>query len=434
MSIRESQKQQTLIGRETTLGTSVAAPVRLRHARIQIQPSTNTRDYRPAGEKLTNHQLVLQESSEGPIDGIPTYDELGWLLQGIIARPATQILSAGVAFRHTFALDNRAKDDIASYTVECGDFYSRAHKAVACLLNALELNFRQDGMDLSGSVIGRDVQDGITMTTGAATVQTVTQSGTGTFRLNFRGQETADITAGGSLAAAAVETALRALPFIGSSTQLTVTGSAGGPFTVTFGNLVSGPFKGDPQPIMGSRVVSGSPTVTIAMTTAGGHTSYPGQVILPRHLEFFMTPTLASLAASKISEAFVTSFAMGNRIAPIYNLDRTQSSWFAFAEPGNLEVKMGLIAHANSNGMSFLPQGRSDTVLYLRILATGANIGASGLPHRLQIDCPVKISKYGPFADNQEAYAFEYELMGCFDSATNTSLVVTLDNGVANYN
>ena len=433
MSLREQVRQQILIGRETTLGTVVPANVRLRHARIQPQPAPEFRDHRPAGEKLINHQVVIKEGSEGPIEGIPTYDEMGWLLQGLISRPATSVLSAGAAFRHVFTFDNRVRDGISTYTVEYGDQFSRAHRVAAAIINSLEIGLRQDGMDLSGSIIARELSDGVTMTTGAATVQTLTQSGTGTFALRFRGQETASLTAGAGLTAAAIETALRALPAINSSTQLTVTGSAGGPFTITFGNSAAGPFAGRPQPLLEVRTLSGTPTTSVAMTTRGGHTEYPGQIILPRHVEFFMTPTLASLASAKITEAFVTGFSMGNRAAPVYNLDRGQASWFNYAEPSNIDVNFNLVVHANSNGMSFLPQGRSDTILYLRILATGPNIGATGLPHRLQIDCPVKISEFGPFSENQDVYAFEYGLTGAFDDATNTSLVVTLDNGVTNY-
>ena len=433
MALREQVRQQILIGRETTLGTAVPANVRLRHARIQPQPAPEFRDHRPAGEKLSNHQLVLREGAQGPIEGLPTYDELGYLLQGLIARPNTAVLQASTAFRHVFAFDNRARDGIASYTAEYGDMWSRAHRVAAMIINSLELGLRQDGIDLGGSIIAQAISDGVTMTTGAATVQTLTQSGTGTFALRFRGQETASLTAGVALTAASIETALRALPFINSSTQLTVAGAAGGPFTITFGNLITGPFMGLRQPLLEVRTLTGTPTTSIAMTTVGGHVELSGVPILPRHVEFFMTPTLASLSSSKISEAFVTNFSMSNRAAPVYNLDRTSTSWFNYAEPSNIDVGFSLMLHANSNGMSFLPQGRSDTILYLRILATGPIIGASSFPHRLQIDCPVKISEFGPFSENQDVYAFEYGLKGAFDEATNTSLVITLDNGVSGY-
>lgn len=431
MSIREVNKQQVLIGRETTLGSSVAANVRLRHARIQPQPSPDMKDHRPAGEKLPNHQMVLRESAEGPLDGIPTYDELGWLLASLIARPNTTTLESG-AYRHVFVLDNRVRDVIASYTCEYGDMWSRAHKVTAMIINALEIGLRQDGADLGGSIIAQKIQDGITMSVGAATVQTITQSGTGTFALRFRGQETAALTAGASLTAAAVQTALRALPYINSSTQLTVTGADGGPFTVTFGNAIAGPFKGIRQPILEVRVLTPTPTVAVAMTTAGGHVTVPGVPILPRHVEFFLTATLANLASSKITEAYVTNFSMANRAAPVFNLDRSNESWFNYAEPSNMDVKMNLILHALSNAMAFLTNARNDGLLYSRILATGPAITVN-YNHRLQVDLPVKVSNFGPFSENQETYAFEYELAGAFDEATNQTLVITLDNSVASY-
>lgn len=433
MALRENNKQTILVGRQTALGTSVPATVRLRHTLIQPQPNAEFMDHRPAGEKLTNHQVLLRESSEAPIQGLPTYDEIGWLYQSAVARPATTVLSAGVAYRHVFSLDNRVRDVISPLSIEYGDMFSRAHSVQDLIISAVELAARHDGLDLSGSAFGKPIVDGATLSTGAATVQTITQSGSGTYEIRFRGEPTSALTAGASLTAAAIQTALRALPYVGGSTELTVTGSDGGPFTVTFGNSQAGPFKGLPQPLLEFRVVSGTPTVAIAMTTPGGFIEYPGVPMVPKHFEIFLTPVLANLASSKLATDFVTSFGIANKATPVYTLDRSNPSWTNYAEPGSLDVKYGLMVQANSEGMAFLPQGRSDTILYLRILATGPDIGASGLPHRFQVDCPVKISNFGPFGDNQEIYAFEYELAGVFDPAQNKSLVITLDNGVANY-
>jgi hypothetical protein len=63
-------------------------------------------------------------------------------------------------------------------------------------------------------------------------VQSVTVDATGgTYTLTFGGQTTSAIAFGA--AAATVQTALRALSTIGSA-SVTVTGNAGGPYTVTF--------------------------------------------------------------------------------------------------------------------------------------------------------------------------------------------------------
>lgn len=413
------------------VGAGATPNVRLRHVRIQPQPAPEFLSHRPAGEKLTNHQVVLKEGSEGPMEGLPTYDELGWLLSGIIARPNTSTLQTSVAYRHVFALDNRVRDGIATFQAEYGDQFARAHRIKGMIVNAIDLALRQDGIDLGGSVFGKTLEDGITMNPGAATVQTLTFSGTGTIRLRWKGQETTDLNVA-TMTNTDVQTALRALPGINSSTELTVTGATS-PVTITFGNAAGGPFQGFPQPLLEIRVISGSPTTSMAMTTRGGYTDYPGQVILPRHVEFFLTPTLSLLSSSKLSNVFSTGLSMANKNSPVYNLDRAETSWFNYAEGSNLDVKFGLVAEANAPAMQFLSQARADTILFLRILATGGLIGASAFPHRLQIDCPVKVSNFGPFAENQDVYAFEYELAGVQDDATNTNLVVTLDNGVSAY-
>ncbi len=109
-------------------------------------------------------------------------------------------------------------------------------------------------------------------------VQTVTVSGSptgGTFKLSFGEQETATIAY--NAAAATVQTALRALANIGS-TGVTVTGSAGGPYTVTF----VGTLAGENVPLIllapGSNALTGgtSPSVAAVETTAGANYALGG--------------------------------------------------------------------------------------------------------------------------------------------------------------
>lgn len=103
-------------------------------------------------------------------------------------------------------------------------------------------------------------------------VQTVTVSGTptgGTFRLQFRGQATANIAY--NAAAAAVQTALLALPNVGA-TDLAVTGGPGPgtPWVVTFGGNLAGQ-NVDILTLENNGLTGGTnPTVTVVSTTAGG--------------------------------------------------------------------------------------------------------------------------------------------------------------------
>lgn len=102
-------------------------------------------------------------------------------------------------------------------------------------------------------------------------VQTVTITGAptgGTFTLSFNGAETSALAH--NVASADVQTALRALATIGS-TGVTVTGIAGGPYTVTFTGALAA--ENVPLLVASSSLTGGTaPTVTVATTTSGAAT------------------------------------------------------------------------------------------------------------------------------------------------------------------
>lgn len=106
-------------------------------------------------------------------------------------------------------------------------------------------------------------------------VQTVTEGGSGltSFTLTYSGQTTASIAAAAT--AAQVRAALEALSNVGTG-NVAVTGSAGGPYTVTFGGNLAGTDVAQ----MTATPTGGTGTVTVATTTAGGTSSITaGQVI-----------------------------------------------------------------------------------------------------------------------------------------------------------
>lgn len=101
-------------------------------------------------------------------------------------------------------------------------------------------------------------------------VQTVTVTGSpggGDFTLTFDGQTTAAIAY--NAAAAAVQAALVALSNVASG-DVTVTGNAGGPYTLTFGGAYAD--TDVPQLTANGAGLTGgtSPGVTVATTTVGG--------------------------------------------------------------------------------------------------------------------------------------------------------------------
>jgi hypothetical protein len=96
-------------------------------------------------------------------------------------------------------------------------------------------------------------------------VQSVTEGGSGltSFTLTYSGQTTASIAAAAT--AAQVQAALEALSNIGAG-NVSVTGSAGGPYTVTF----QGTLADTNVAQMTSTPTGGTGTVTVATVTGGG--------------------------------------------------------------------------------------------------------------------------------------------------------------------
>jgi hypothetical protein len=163
----------------------------------------------------------------------------------------------------------------------------------------------------------------------ASEVQTATITGVptgGTFTLTFGGETTAGIAFNAT--AAAIQAALEALPSL-SAGDVTVTGSAGGPYTVTFGGRLAGQNVAA-MTASGSGFTGGStPGVTIATTTAGGGTAVDG-LDVPRG---FLFNSLEFIYADG-------STPTGNIGAPMQER--------GFIKPARLPANSGLDANART--------------------------------------------------------------------------------------
>jgi hypothetical protein len=105
-------------------------------------------------------------------------------------------------------------------------------------------------------------------TNGIADIQTVTITGGptgGTFTLTFGGQTTSALAY--NAAAGAVQTAFQALSSVGAG-NATVAGSAGGPYTITFGGTLTGP-QSLITAAAGSLTGGTTPGVSIVHATTG---------------------------------------------------------------------------------------------------------------------------------------------------------------------
>jgi hypothetical protein len=164
MAERASVFQGVQIGVEVTPGTGVPANKRL--SSLSIEPSVKFEGttFTPMGNKFSAVQAPNREWTEAKLSGSPTYDEIVYALCGAVQKVAAGTPVGGTLSKEwIFSMNNSSADVLQTYTIEQGDA-TRAHKMTYGVLKELGFVFGRNGLTLSGSMFGRLLQDGITIT------------------------------------------------------------------------------------------------------------------------------------------------------------------------------------------------------------------------------------------------------------------------------
>lgn len=166
MAERASVFQGVQLGVETTPGTAVPANKKL--GSLSIQPSIRSESsvFRPMGTKYATVVAQNREWIEASLEGQPTFDEMIYPLSSVLTTAAvTQPDSVGApsAYLWTFDPKSSAADTPKTFTIEQGDA-GRAHRFAYGIVSELGLEFSRSGIGLSGSMLGRRLQDGVTLT------------------------------------------------------------------------------------------------------------------------------------------------------------------------------------------------------------------------------------------------------------------------------
>jgi len=167
---RASILQTTQIGAESTAGTGVAASKFLPSLAFKVSIDGNMTDITSGGMRFPTGSALGQEWGGWKFSGTPTYDELAYIYASLIenATPAT-VDTDGKAW--TFSPSSSAEDTIKTYTIEQGSSV-RAHKNVYNFCSEMSLKGDRSKVEVSGAFLGRQFQDGITMTATPTTVGT----------------------------------------------------------------------------------------------------------------------------------------------------------------------------------------------------------------------------------------------------------------------
>jgi hypothetical protein len=165
---RSAITQSVQIGVETTPGTAVAANKRLGSMGFGLAQQTENTILRPIGQKYPTLSILGKEWVEADVEGSPTYTELPYALASCINSPSavTQILDGATpttAYRWTFTSNTFGDDTPKTFTIEQGSAF-RAHRIVNGIFSEYTWDWGRDEIELGGTVLGRAIEDGITLT------------------------------------------------------------------------------------------------------------------------------------------------------------------------------------------------------------------------------------------------------------------------------
>ena len=153
--------QLAQIGPEVTPGTAVAATKRLTTLEIAASLKPEVKMYRPSGYKFSTVASLSKEWAELGLSGPVTYNEVMYLLNGLIK--AVTPTGAGANKTSVFAPNSTGSDTRKTYTIEHGSA-DRARQIAYALMTGLDFTFNRNEVTCKGTMIGKAISDGFAMT------------------------------------------------------------------------------------------------------------------------------------------------------------------------------------------------------------------------------------------------------------------------------
>lgn len=154
--------RNTQIGVESTPQTGVPANKKFQGISIAPAIKLEAQSFRAIGNKFPTVAAPGKEWVTAKITGFPTYDEIVYLLSGLVYEAPTQ-QGASAAYKWLHSPQLSAADTYKTFSVEMGDA-ARAQKFYGGQVTSLGFDFARSGISLNAEMIGLAIQDAITMT------------------------------------------------------------------------------------------------------------------------------------------------------------------------------------------------------------------------------------------------------------------------------
>ena len=172
MAERSTLNQIVQLGVETTPGTVATVTKKLAAASIEPSPQVEVDQFRPAGQKFKTFTALGKEWATASLSGRLTYNEIVYLLSSVVSSATITTPGGATNARNwSFASSPYVDDTPKTFTVEHGSSV-RADRFTYGLVNEIGLNFSRQSCEISGSMMGKAIEDNFA---GGLTTSGVTQ-------------------------------------------------------------------------------------------------------------------------------------------------------------------------------------------------------------------------------------------------------------------
>jgi len=377
-----------------TPGTAVQATKVIGGYSVTVTPNPTAKTFTPKGYKFPTVGVLIKEQTDIKVDGIGTYNEMNYPLASVLTDPVITTPGGGTLARlWTYQMSTTAPDNQRTFSMEVGSNAIRAFHLRNCLFTEFGLTFnRKDVVKIAGTMLAQAGYDDKVRF--LSFVGTVTA---GTFTITVGASTTTALAFGAT--APTIQTALALLPSVGSGNVLVT----GGPLTTApmrilfTGTLANIPSPTLPTPISTTDTLTGGTSLLTRLSPLT--TQLPLVPIAPTTIGMQLATTQANLAAAPfLLRDFQYTWKISNRDMPFFPMNPAFGAGFGGTVEADPKGEVTLDLAADDIGMAQLANLRNNTVVWMRVSATGPLIEGA-LFNSLQIDTAVQLTKISDFKD-----------------------------------
>lgn len=167
MTERATNSQAVTLAVEGTAGTLATANFYLLNSMgLDVGIQADIMTFRPRGTKYTTIAALGKEWTESGINGIGDYNEIEFPLSSVLTAPTLgTVTTGGTAYTYTIGAAGASSDAPKTFSVYQGEGATRVHRFTYGIVTDFGVSWTRDSIDLSGSMLGRAITDGVSFPT-----------------------------------------------------------------------------------------------------------------------------------------------------------------------------------------------------------------------------------------------------------------------------